>query len=604
MSGITGCFSTEQIFAKSNKLIRNHLSAMQKTLESDNPDIHILDCAAFSQSSIISQENTVSKIKYAKSTYLLAFCGEIYNYSELIELLPQSKRTLQNNSNGYLLLKLYLELGADFIQNVNGVFSIAVYDGKEKCIYLFRDRLGIKPLFYTITDDTLVFASEIKALFKFSGIEARIDDNSLREILAIGPARSEGNGIFKDINEVKYGSYVRYDGQSLCEEKYWELTAGDELLSYTDTVEKTRFLLTDAIKRQLSAPLPIASLLSGGLDSAIVTAVARRELEELKTYSFDFKNSDNFFIANSFQPELDKPYVKIFLEQYSCSHSYLECSEPMLFALLKNAVDIRDFPGMTDIDCSLMYFLGEVSRQSSIVLTGECSDEIFGGYPWLHRKELYQADTFPWAKDTSSRFLPYKKKLIKKLELKEYIKEKYDNSIKNVPVSEGEAGFDKRHRELCYLNLKHFMTGLLDRMDRAANHNNIIARVPFADYRVVEFIWNLPYNYKAKDATPKALLRDAFADILPEKITNRKKCPYPKTYNPAYEGLLKAELTRIISNSSSPLLSLVSKRAISKILSQPCTNIKPWFGQLMSGPQLIAYLIQINYWLEKYNLTL
>ena len=292
------------------------------------------------------------------------------------------------------------------------------------------------------------------------------------------------------------------------------------------------------------------------------------------------------------------------LKQYQTNHNYLECSNETLFTGLFESVDAKDFPGMTDVESSLLYFCKLVSKKNKVALTGECADEIFGGYPWFYRTELLNANGFPWSYDIMARtcFLSDEYKL--KLDLESYSYDKYKTSVNQTPLLSSENIEQKRRRQVSYLNIKWFMQTLLDRMDRTSMYSSLEARVPYADHRIVEYLFNVPWDMKYQKGVEKALLREATKDLLPPDLFKRKKSPYPKTYNPKYETLLKQKLLSIIDDKTSPILPLINKDKAYQFIASPKDYGKPWFGQLMAGPALMAYFIQIDYWMRKYKLEL
>lgn len=536
--------------------------------------------------------------------YAIIYNGEIYNTQELNADLISKGYTFETTTDTETILYEYMEYGAEGVKNLNGIFAYAIWDGEKKKLFLFRDRSGIKPLFYTISDGMLVFGSELKAIFAHPYIIPKIDYDSLRQVLGIGPAMAEGSGVFQNIYEIKYGCYGEFSLEGFKEHTYWRLESKPHTDTYEETVDKVKYLVKDAVIRQMVSDVPVCSFLSGGLDSCIVTAIAseylRKKQKILNTFSFDFTGNDTYFRANSFQPERDRPYVDKMLKVYNLNHTYLECSEPELADVLYTAVDAKDLPGMADVDASLLYFCSLVKKKNKVTLTGECADEIFGGYPWFHRKEFIEADTFPWSVNTEARTQFFNKDLLKELQLEEYIQSQYEKSIKEVPVLEGEDRTEKRRREISFLNLKWFMTTLLTRMDRTSMYSGLEARVPFADHRIIEYLWNVPWKFKCPNGVVKGLLRDAVKGLLPEDILYRKKSPYPKTYDPRYEAILAQRLKDIVQNNNSPLIPLIDKNKVLEFIKTPSDYGKPWFGQLMAAPQMMAYLIQINYWLEKY----
>lgn len=541
------------------------------------------------------------------SDYVIVYNGEIYNTDEIVPELKKKGYRFSTTGDTEVILYAYMEYGLSCASMLNGIFAFAVWDGREKKLILCRDRLGVKPLFYTHQDGLLVFGSEIKSIFQHPDIVSQADENSFREIFAVGPARTPGNGVFKGIREVLPGHFLVFSPEGFNDRCYWELEARPHTDSYEQTVDKVSFLVRDAIKRQMVSDVPVCSFLSGGLDSSIVTAAASQFMKEngavLNTFSFDFSGNDQFFSSNQFQPSRDRPYVDMLLPLLNVRHNYLECDEVSLADMLFDAVKAKDLPGMTDIDASLMYFCFLVKRHNKVALTGECADEIFGGYPWFYREDLFYADGFPWSHDISPRTCMLRDEIAAKLDLSDYAHQRYVDSLKKVPCLDGESQEEKRRREISYLNIRWFMQTLLDRMDRASMSYGLEARVPFADHRIVEYLYNVPWSMKYQDGVEKALLRDACSGLLPAEILYRKKSPYPKTYNPAYEKILSQKFEAILNDKAMPIHSFVDKEKAMRFLSSPKDYGSPWFGQLMAGPQMIAYMLQINDWMCKWNFS-
>ena len=258
---------------------------------------------------------------------------------------------------------------------------------------------------------------------------------------------------------------------------------------------------------------------------------------------------------------------------------------------------------MTDVDASLLYFCSLVARHNKVTLTGECADEIFGGYPWFYRPELLNRDGFPWSADVSARAAFLSGDVTDRLDLAGYSRARYEETISASPKLPGESPEEARRRAVGYLNIKWFMQTLLDRMDRTSMYSGLEARVPFADHRIMEYVFNVPWSMKYQNGVEKTLLRDACADLLPAELLHRKKSPYPKTYHPGYEKLLADHLRRIISDPNAPVYPLIDPKKAEAFLAAPKELGRPWFGQLMAGPQLMAYFIQLNDWMGKYHLS-
>lgn len=612
MCGIAGfCNLYENYTVKSGEFsaILNNMNHAQRRRGPDDEGIILTkECGlAHVRLSIIDLKNGRQPItkRLNGKTATIVFNGEIYNMASLRRELELEGIDFQTSVDTEVILKGYLRYGINYLDKLNGIFSFAIWDETEKTLYLARDRLGVKPLFYKMVGDTIVFASEIKGVFAYPGVVPEVDREGLCEIFALGPARSYGKGVFCGIKEVLPGHFIRYSKEGIKDYEYWSLKSRPHTDTLKETIDKTAYLLKDAIELQTLSDVPICSFLSGGVDSSLVTAICAEKLrargESIKTYSFDFQGNDEYFKASSFQPSQDRPYVDQMVDYCKTDHEYLECTNQDLIDCLFKTVDARDLPCMADVESSLLYFCSKVADKNKVVLTGECADEIFGGYPWFHKKEMFERDAFPWSYDMEPRKKLLKDSIISELPFEEYSKKAYQTSIAETPVLAGEAPKEKRRRELAYLNIRWFMANLLDRMDRTSMYSGLEARVPFADHRIVEYIWNVPWEMKACGGIVKGLLRKAGERYLPISILYRKKSPYPKTYHPGYEKQLGDMLLTVLSNRNSPISSFVDKNKVEKFLKTPSDYGKPWYGQLMAGPQMLAYLLQINYWFEKYK---
>lgn len=538
--------------------------------------------------------------------YAITYNGEIYNADELREELETAGFVFGSTADTEVLLLGYIREGTAFFRKLNGIYAFGIWDEAAERLVLCRDRLGVKPLFYTERNGQLVFGSELKALFRHPEAAPRADLDTLREVFGLGPAHTPGCGVFAGVREVLPGAFGVFSAGGYREERYWNLVCRPHTDSYAETVEKVSFLVRDAVRRQMVSDVPVCSFLSGGIDSSIVTAVAadclRASGGTLNTFSFDFRQNDVYFQANAFQPEQDRPYVDEMLTRCATNHRYLECDEAELARLLCPAMRARDLPGMADVDASLLYFCALVKRHNKVALTGECADEIFGGYPWFYREELAGTDGFPWSRSMETRTLLLRRGLAEKLELEDYAHARYRESLAEVPETDEDCPYERRRRELSYLSIKWFMQTLLDRMDRASMYSGLEARVPYADHRIAEYLFNVPWKMKYQKGTEKSLLREACADLLPERILHRRKSPYPKTYNPNYERLLSEELGRVAEDPAAPVMQLLDRERVRDFLRAPHEYGKPWFGQLMAGPQLMAYMLQVNCWLQDYLL--
>lgn len=613
MCGIAGFFNPKRDYMTEEgkwKHILEEMNRLQRRRGPDNEGIYltpscglshvrleIIDLVTGQQPMIRKQDNRECAI---------VFNGEIYNMPALKEELQTEGVVFQTTSDTEVILMGFMRHGKEYIKKLNGIFAIAVWDSASGILSLFRDRLGVKPLFYTKAEDTLVFSSEIKGLFAYPGVQPVIDREGLCEIFALGPAKTSGKGVFKGVNEVLPGQCLQFGPDFSSAEFYWKLESRPHEDSMEQTIEKTAWLIEDAVKMQMLSDIPISTFLSGGVDSSLVTAICARELKKqgkvLNTFSFDFRDNNKYFRSNAFQPSQDRPFVEKMVSFAETKHRFLECTNQDQLDCLYKAVDARDLPCMADVESSMLYFCSHVKNYNKVTLTGECADEIFGGYPWFHSKEAFETDAFPWSKSMEPRQTLLDDSLIHELHMEEYAHAAYEKTILETPLLAEDTPEEKRRREIAYLNLHWFMVTLLDRMDRTSMYNGLEARVPLADHRIVEYVFNVPWDMKCPNGTVKGLLRHAGEKLLPKEILWRKKSPYPKTYDPAYEKLLGDQLKEVLADPNAPVRTLLDPKKVQAFLNSPSDYGKPWYGQLMAGPQMLAYMLQVNYWLEKYQI--
>jgi asparagine synthase (glutamine-hydrolysing) len=547
--------------------------------------------------------------KKDEKCYTICYNGELYNTDQLRSELLDLGFSFETTSDTEVLLCAYIAYGEDVGTHLEGIYAFAIWDEARRQLFCCRDRFGVKPFFFTIVNDTFVFSSELKALFAYPDITPRVDENGWREVLGLGPARTLGNGVFEGISELLPAHGLVYSPTGIRDFCYWQLESREHTDSYEETVCQVKRLVTGAISRQLVSDVPLCTFLSGGLDSSVITAVAVRDYESrglppLETYSFDYTDNETYFTPSSFQPDDDRHWVKRMQEEFHTNHRVLTCDIESLVALLDDATLAKDLPGMADVDSSLLFFCRQVADRHVVAISGECSDEIFGGYPWFERKEMLFADTFPWCRDLTPRstlFAP----MWNRLNIGDYVQSRYQDSIAETPKLEGEAPEDARRREVAYLNLRWFMTTLLDRKDRMSMASGLEVRVPFCDHHLVEYVWNIPWQMKAYGGRRKQVLRDAAIGLLPEDVRLRPKSPYPKTHNPLYTRLVAARVTALLADQNAPICGLVDAPALrAGLLSDSGELGKPWFGQLMAGPQMLAYLLQLNRWMLHFGITL
>ena len=545
--------------------------------------------------------------KYSFGDYVIVYNGQIYNTKELKETLLDTGFSFEGHCDTEILLKSYIHYGNDVVNHLNGIFAFAIWNSKKEELFIARDHFGVKPFFYTILNNTFIFASEIKAIFEYPGIEKILDQQGLSELFGIGPAHTAGTTIFKNINELKPAHLGIYNNSGLHIERYWKLISKPHTDNLETTCKKVKFLLNDAITRQLVSDVPLCTFLSGGLDSSIITKFAadyckKEKLPPLDTYSIDYVDNDKNFVKSDFQPNSDNYYINLMNQNLHTNHHSIIIDTPELAKALEDAMIARDMPGMADIDSSLLLFCKNVKKEMTVSLTGECADEIFGGYPWFFREDALNSGTFPWSIAIDERQRLLNPSIGQKVNLKSYIDYRYNESLSEVEILDSDSPETAEKRKISHLTLNWFMQTLLDRSDRMAMYNGFELRVPFCDYRLAQYVWNIPWEMKALNGREKGLLRYICKDFLPDEIVNRKKSPYPKTHNPTYLAKVKGLLSNIMKDNNAPINNILNRDYILEILNTDGSAFsRPWFGQLMTGPQLMAYLCQVNMWLEKYQ---
>lgn len=540
--------------------------------------------------------------------YAIVYNGELYNTQDVKELLRQKGFSFKTNSDTEVVLKSYICWGEDCVLKFNGIFAFAIWNANQKTLFFARDRMGVKPFFYYNQGNQYIFSSELKGLLAVPQVPHELDIDGISELMLIGPGRQSGNGIFKGIAELPpayCGSFNRYEGLRL--KRYWQLVDRPHTDSLEDTILKVKHLVTDAIIKQNVSDIPICTFLSGGLDSSIISSVTNSNLnsqgKKLHTFSVHYQDNEKYFKANRFQPNSDDVYIQQMVEYLNSEHHRIVIDTPELVEALYLSVEAKDLPGMADVDSSMLLLCKAIKQHYSVALSGECADEIFGGYPWYRDETIRAIDGFPWSQSTAFRYSFFNDSVAKKIDPTEYVYNKYLNTIDSVVIEREISPLERRMREMMKLNLDWFMQTLLDRKDRASMYSGLEVRVPFCDYRIVEYMYSVPWEYKDYLGREKGLLRKASEGILPNSVLWRKKSPYPKTFNPSYLKEVSKRLQNIIDSGTSPLLDIVKKSKLQELVSPNAEPVQ-WYGQLMNTPQTIAYFLQLDYWLRKYDVQL
>lgn len=556
---------------------------------------------------VIDLQGGVQPMHYshAGETYSIVYNGELYNTDEIRESLLKLGHRFSGHSDTEVLLHAYAQWKEECLKRLNGIFAFAVWEEKQGRLFLARDRMGVKPLFFKRQAGGLLFASEIKTILAYPTVKAQLDIQGAGEIILLGPGRTPGCGVFRGIEEIEPGCCGYYSGGKLIIWRYWELNDREHREDFEETVHTVKHLVTDAIKRQMVSDVPIGTFLSGGLDSSIITAICAKELNEqgrkLTTFSVDYVDNDKYFVPNKFQPNSDSYYIRLMQEHLQTDHHWCVLSARDLVDSMEEAVIARDLPGMADVDISLLAFCKKIKEHVTVALSGECADEIFGGYPWYRDPEVRARSGFPWAQNTKQRLTMLAKPLKGKLD-ESFINSRYKKTCEDSKIHPDTIQLERRMKEMVNLNQKWFMQTLLDRKDRMSMYSGLEVRVPFCDHRIAEYLYGVPWAFKDYQGKEKGLLRIAMEGLLPKEVLWRKKSPYPKTFDPEYLRLVSEKLDALLQEKDAPLFSIVDRDTSKELLS--AEYAWPWYGQLMKVPQTICYLLQIDFWLRHYNIEL
>ncbi|MFE9015335.1 asparagine synthase (glutamine-hydrolyzing) [Streptomyces cyaneofuscatus] len=539
---------------------------------------------------------------------VITYTGEVYNFQELREELRGLGHEFRTSSDTEVVLRAYLQWGADFAERLNGIYAFAIWDPRSEELLLVRDRMGVKPLYYHPTEDGVIFGSELKAILAHEDVEAVIDGEGLREIFSI--VKTPGHGVLKGMYEVLPATVMRFTKDGSSSHRYWELTAREHTDDLDTTIDTVRELLEDIVDRQLIADVTVGTLLSGGLDSSAITAIAAKALAEkgvtepIRAFSVNFTGHEERFEANVQWADPDTPYAIEVAEHVGAEHIIVELdsNDVLNDEVRQQVLRAQDLPVSTgDMEYSLLLLCRALKERMTVALSGEAADELFGGYTWFHDEEAVSLDSFPWHH-------PFEKAggigalqdigLWDRLGLTEYIKQRYTEALQQVPRLAGESGHEARMRELTFLNLTRWENFLLDRKDRISMAASLEVRVPFTDHRLVEYVYNTPWAMKNFDGREKSLLRAAMRGVLPDSVLDRKKNPYPSTQDLTYELELRKRVEAIITEGA-PVLGLVGEADIRRLLDRPEGAYAvggPW-----SARAVLERLVEFNTWVSDYD---
>lgn len=609
MCGITGWVD----FGRDLRAERATIAAMTATMICRGPDAGDVWCSAHAaighrRLSVIDLACGGQPMRApGEDDIVLTFSGEIYNFTELRRELSAYGHEFKTRSDTEVLLHSYLQWGRDCVRRLNGMFAFGIWDGRREELLLARDRLGVKPLYYAVRPDGVLFGSEPKAVLAHPGFPAEVDAEGLAELFSQAGTATPGHGVYRGLAELRPGTIAVVGRGGVRTSAYWTLEAREHTDGLVATASTVRDLLADTVHRQTVADVPLCSLLSGGLDSSVVSALAavslsRRDHAKLATFSVDFAGSADVFRPDQLRPSHDEPYARAAAEHIGSRHSTIILSAPDLVTAQWAPLAAHDLPTMGDMYVSMYLLFREISQQSTVALSGEAADEVFGGYAWYHVPALLAAPTFPWAAGGSWEPLLHPD-VRARIRLAEYAADRYDEALAEVPRLAGESPADRRIREVLYLGLTRWLPFLLDRKDRLSMASGLEVRVPFCDHRLVEYVWNVPWALKEADGIEKGLLRTAALGLLPDDLVNRRKSIYPGAADPAYERAVDAQLRELLSRPDAPLFSLISHQRLAEAYARD-PRLPGAMAVRPSSTAPVAFLLDINRWLESSGVTI
>jgi asparagine synthase (glutamine-hydrolysing) len=585
MCGITGWVSFDQDLSSQTPV----LAAMTDTMSCRGPDasgtwfaehaalghrrLAVIDLPGGAQPMAIDTEHGAVAMVYS---------GETYNFTELRDELRRRGATFRTSSDTEIVLRGYLEWGEAVADRLNGMYGFAIWDSRTDRLVMIRDRMGVKPFYYYPTTDGVLFGSEPKAILANPLAERVVGLDGLREIFSL--AKTPGHAIWAGMRELRPGHLAILDRNGLRERCYWKLEVDEHTDDQPTTVARVRELLDDIIRRQLVADVPRCTLLSGGLDSSAMTALAAGELqrqgEVVRSFAVDFAHQEENFRATEISSTRDSPYVHLLAEHVACEHKdiVLDGTEMADPAVRAASVGARDFPGaFGDRDNSLYLLFKAIREQSTVALSGESSDEVFGGYSWFHEDAMRDTDGFPWLGNQHSPLRAtgmLAPDLVGKLDLESYTADHYRRALREVPHKDSESGLERRMREVCYLSLTRVLRIMLDRKDRISMAVGLEVRVPYCDHRLVQYVFNTPWSLKTYDGREKSILRGATRDVLPAAVADRKKSGYPASHDPDYLTAIQDQVRARIADDH-PVLDLYNREEVLAACRSTAATVTP-----------------------------
>ncbi|MDQ0937219.1 asparagine synthase (glutamine-hydrolyzing) [Streptomyces turgidiscabies] len=611
MCGIAGWIDFRRDLSEEGATVRT----MVATLANRGPD----DEAVWTDRRAALGHRRLSVIDLANSTQPMAVeedgrtlavvvhNGEIYNFRQLRRQLEGLGHRFRTAGDTEVVVRAYLEWGDRCAEHLEGMFAFAVWDPARDRLLLARDRLGIKPLYYARTANGVLFGSEPKALFAHPAMECAVDSEGFAELLAY--IATPGHAVYRGVRELPAGHTAMVTGGGVTESAYWSLPARPHEDDTATTVDTVRGLLAESVEAHLVSDVPLCTLLSGGVDSSAIVALAARAGNRPRTFSVDFEGHTERFQKDFWHEDADAPYAAEVARHVGTDHEPVvlrtaDLADPVVDAAALRSQDLpRPIP---DMDRSLYLLLRAVRQRSTVALMGEAADELFGGYRSFQDPSLTDTGNFPWV-SMGLKVAPHGMStglldpgMLQKIDVPGYAAQRYSEAVAEVPRVAGESELEHRMRRVSHVHLTRWMPLLLTRDDRLSMAVGLELRVPYCDHRLVEYVYNIPWEMKTADGREKSVLRSAVADLLPASVTERRKSPFPITQDPGYGQVLKERFDAVVNDPSGPMAGLLDREACARLSAQDRPIEVSGWGERRD----VEMVLQLDGWLRNSRVRL
>lgn len=552
MCGICGIYN----FNKDRQVSEDILNSMNDSLIHRGPDDSGIYTDRFigfghRRLSIIDIKSGQQPMNNEDNSVWVTYNGEIYNYRELKKDLTNKGHVFKTNCDTEVIVYAYEQYGTDCVLHFNGMFAFAIWDSKNETLFLARDRLGIKPLYYTISNGNFIFASEIKGLLKHPSIKAEVEINSIPEYLFC-TSLLKSNTMFKDIYSLPAGHTAVFKNGTNKVTEYWDIklkNIQDDEFSFEQYKEKISTLLDDSVRMRLMSDVPFGSLLSGGLDSSLISALATKHVsQKLKTFSMEYSKNIELGQADS-----DTKYANLMADAFHTDHREFIFEPEEYYGFHEKVTWHMEKP--VELTTPSLYLLHKnLKKYVTVVLSGEGADELFGGYFFfLQEAQNNRLKEFPWAPYFDEVSMLLNDDIARETNFKENVKSTLHDLINRFET-------DDFLNKVLYLFIKIYLLEMLERQDKTSMAWGVETRVPFLDHRLVEYIVNIPSKYKIKDSSEKYILKESFRDFIPADIINRKKKPFPFPIDPKSVIIQRNTASDLVQSGNSRIAGYFNKK--------------------------------------------